>query len=255
MSNCRLAITNASPLPDTLDFPTSLQCEFITRRVASFLGGLFVFPLEVWRSSYFHNISHKPTSLLFKPGETKVFTALWTFKQSGDEGAPPGDTASSPSSTARRSRSAYKSRCSERMNLALTGFMGAGKTTVGRRLARMIGMGFADSDAEIARVHGPIAEIFAKEGEARFRAHEREALERLCATDGFVIAVGGGAVLDPRNRALLRRRCLVVHLAVSPEAAHARVAHRDAPAVARRSAGSWTHRGVARATRDRVCGQ
>jgi len=112
------------------------------------------------------------------------------------------------------------------MNLALTGFMGAGKTTVGRRLARMIGMGFADSDAEIARVHGPIAEIFAKEGEERFRAHEREALERLCAADGFVIAVGGGAVLDPRNRALLRRRCLVVHLAVSPEAAHARVAHR-----------------------------
>jgi hypothetical protein len=87
----RLAITNASPLPDTLDFPTSLQCEFITRRVATALGGLFVFPLEVWRSSYFHNISHKPTTLLFKPGETKVFTALWTFKQSGDEGAPSGD--------------------------------------------------------------------------------------------------------------------------------------------------------------------
>lgn len=87
----RLAITNASPLPDTLDFPTSLQCEFITRRVASFLGGLFVFPLEVWRSSYFHNISHKPTSLLFKPGETKVFTALWEFKQTGGEQAPPGD--------------------------------------------------------------------------------------------------------------------------------------------------------------------
>jgi hypothetical protein len=87
----RLAITNASPLPDTLEFPTSLQCEFITRRVASFLGGLFVFPLEVWRSSYFHNVSHKPTTLLFTPGETKVFTALWGFKQSGDLGAPPGD--------------------------------------------------------------------------------------------------------------------------------------------------------------------
>ncbi len=87
----RLAITNASPLPDTLEFPTSLQCEFISRRVASLLGGLFVFPLEVWRSSYFHNISHKPTTLLFKPGETKVFTALWGFKQSGDLGAAAGD--------------------------------------------------------------------------------------------------------------------------------------------------------------------
>jgi hypothetical protein len=87
----RLAITNASPLPDTLEFPTSLQYEFIVRRVGSFLGGLFVFPLEVWRSSYFHNISHKPSELLFKPGETKVFTALWDFKGSGDIATPPGE--------------------------------------------------------------------------------------------------------------------------------------------------------------------
>lgn len=87
----RLAVTNQAPLPMTLQFPTSLQCEFITRRVESLLGGLFVFPLEVWRSSYFHNISHMPTTLTFSPGETKVFTALWTFKASGDEGAPPGD--------------------------------------------------------------------------------------------------------------------------------------------------------------------
>lgn len=87
----RLAVTDASPLPATLDFPTSLQCEFITRRVESFLGGLFVLPLEVWRSSYFHNISHVPTSISFQPGETKVFTALWNFKQTGAEAAPPGD--------------------------------------------------------------------------------------------------------------------------------------------------------------------
>jgi hypothetical protein len=87
----RLAVTNQSPLPMTLQFPTSLQSEFIARRVESLLGGLFVFPLEVWRSSYFHNISHVPTTLSFNPGETKVFTSLWTFKQSGDEGAPPGD--------------------------------------------------------------------------------------------------------------------------------------------------------------------
>ena len=87
----RLAVTNQSPLPMTMQFPTSLQCEFITRRVETVLGGLFVFPLEVWRSSYFHNISHQPTTLTFSPGETKVFTALWMFKQSGDEGAPAGD--------------------------------------------------------------------------------------------------------------------------------------------------------------------
>jgi len=87
----RLAITNASPLPDTLDFPTSLQYEFIVRRVGSFLGGLFVFPLEVWRSSYFHNIEHKESSLMFAPGETKVFKATWDFHTSGSLEAPPGD--------------------------------------------------------------------------------------------------------------------------------------------------------------------
>ena len=87
----RLAVTNQSPLPMTMQFPTSLQCEFITRRVETVLGGLFVFPLEVWRSSYFHNISHEPTTLTFSPGETKVFTALWTFTQTGGANAPPGD--------------------------------------------------------------------------------------------------------------------------------------------------------------------
>jgi len=87
----RLAVTNASPLPATLEFPTSLQCEFITRRVDTFLGGLFVVPIEVWRSSYFYNVSHTPTLLNFKPGETKVFAALWTFRQTGDESAPAGD--------------------------------------------------------------------------------------------------------------------------------------------------------------------
>jgi len=87
----RLAITNASALPDTLDFPTSMQYEFIVRRVGSFLGGLFVFPLEVWRSSYFHNIAHKPSTLMFAPGETKVFTSLWDFHPTGTLEAPAGD--------------------------------------------------------------------------------------------------------------------------------------------------------------------
>jgi shikimate kinase len=112
------------------------------------------------------------------------------------------------------------------MNLALTGFMGAGKSTVGRRLARIIGMDFADSDTEIVREHGPIAELFTGQGEARFRGFEREALERLCARDSCVIAVGGGAVLDPKNRALLHQHCLLVHLSISPEEAHARVVRR-----------------------------
>lgn len=87
----RLAVTDASPLPATLQFPSSLQCEFITRRVETFLGGLFVVPLEVWRSSYFHNIVHEPSQLSFQPGETKVFASLWNIRSGGDASAPPGD--------------------------------------------------------------------------------------------------------------------------------------------------------------------
>ncbi|MBV8367107.1 MAG: shikimate kinase [Candidatus Eremiobacteraeota bacterium] len=112
------------------------------------------------------------------------------------------------------------------MNVALTGFMGAGKSTVGRRLARMLDLRFVDLDAEIARAHGPIPEIFAREGEAQFRRWEHESLAHLLGNAGQVIAVGGGAVLDPANRALLRKNAYVVHLSISPEHAYQRVAHR-----------------------------
>jgi shikimate kinase len=112
------------------------------------------------------------------------------------------------------------------MHLALTGFMGAGKTTVGRRLARLLRMPFADSDAEIARAHGEIKQIFEVEGEVQFRRYEREALESLVSGPPSVMAVGGGAVVSPENRALLRRSGVIVHLAIDAEAAHKRVAHR-----------------------------
>jgi len=112
------------------------------------------------------------------------------------------------------------------MHVALTGFMGAGKTTVGRRLARILRMPFADSDAEVMRVHGEIACIFEREGEAQFRRYESEALERLMRAKAGVIAVGGGAVLSPENRALLRRGGVIVHLEISADDAYKRVAHR-----------------------------
>ena len=113
------------------------------------------------------------------------------------------------------------------MNVALTGFMGAGKSTVGRRLARILGLPFVDADAQIEREHGSIAEIFARDGEAQFRRLESSVLERLASAGPQVIAVGGGAVLDPRNRRLLRRNGVIVHLAISPQAAYRRVAHRS----------------------------
>jgi len=87
----RLAITNDTALPMNLDFPSALQCEFTVRRIYTFLGGWFVVPLEVWRSSYFHNYSKKPTKLRLSPGETKVYTADWTINNLNQLQVPPGD--------------------------------------------------------------------------------------------------------------------------------------------------------------------
>jgi hypothetical protein len=87
----RLAITNDSALPMTMKFPTSLQCEFTVRRIYTFLGGLFAVPLEVWRSSYFHNYSRERTELHLKPGQTKVYIADWTINNLNQLQVPPGD--------------------------------------------------------------------------------------------------------------------------------------------------------------------
>jgi shikimate kinase len=112
------------------------------------------------------------------------------------------------------------------MNVVLTGFMGAGKSTIGRRVARILGLAFIDTDAEIVKAHGPIADIFSREGEPKFRAYERAQLERLAQRKPAVVAIGGGGVLDPQSRALLRRDGVIVHLAISAEAAHARIVRR-----------------------------
>src|ERR1700741_3651541 len=93
----------------------------------------------------------------------------------------------------------------------LIGPMGAGKTAVGRYLARELQLPFHDSDSEIERRTGvDIPFIFEKEGEAGFRQREREAIEALTALEGIVLATGGGAVLLPENRRLLRERGCVV---------------------------------------------
>ncbi|WP_426101876.1 bifunctional shikimate kinase/3-dehydroquinate synthase AroKB [Massilia sp. TSP1-1-2] len=94
--------------------------------------------------------------------------------------------------------------------------MGAGKTTIGRILARKLGKRFIDSDHEIeARTGASIPWIFEIEGEDSFRRREAEVIRDLTAQDGIVLATGGGAVLDARNRAYLKQRGRVVYLRAS----------------------------------------
>jgi len=112
------------------------------------------------------------------------------------------------------------------MNVALTGFMGAGKTSTGRALARLLRVPFVDTDAEIERRHGPIPELFARHGEAHFRRCEAEVIAEYAAAQASVIAVGGGAVLEEANRRKLRERGVIVHLAVTPQTAYRRVLRR-----------------------------
>ena len=104
--------------------------------------------------------------------------------------------------------------------------MGAGKSTAGRRLARLLHLPFVDTDAEIERAYGRISDIFAREGEGRFRQYESEVIERISANAPRVIAVGGGAVLSKANRLVLRRHGVIVNLALRPETAYRRVSHR-----------------------------
>jgi shikimate kinase len=100
------------------------------------------------------------------------------------------------------------------MNIALTGFMGAGKTTTGRRLARLLDLAFIDTDAEIERRHGPISDIFKVQGETEFRKIEATLIADLSRAGPHVMAVGGGAVLDAQNRHALRQGGVIVHLAI-----------------------------------------
>ena len=105
-------------------------------------------------------------------------------------------------------------------HLALVGFMGAGKTTAGREVARLTARPFVDTDEEIERRHGPIADIFEHRGEAEFRQIEEAIVaEALARTEPAVIALGGGAVLSETTRALLRARAFTVWLRVDVETA------------------------------------
>ncbi|WP_423823153.1 shikimate kinase AroK [Salinisphaera sp. SPP-AMP-43] len=103
-------------------------------------------------------------------------------------------------------------------NIYLVGPMGAGKTTVGRRIAELKGMSFVDSDHEVEKRTGvDISFIFDMEGEAGFRKREREMIAELSEQPNTVMATGGGAVLEASTRDLLSARGVVVYLETSLE--------------------------------------
>lgn len=109
-------------------------------------------------------------------------------------------------------------------NIAITGFMGTGKSAVGREVARRLGREFVDMDAVIeARAVKPIPRIFAEDGEAAFRQMEAALCQELSARDGLVIATGGGALVNPANRAVMMRSGVVVCLVASPDEILSRV--------------------------------
>ena len=112
------------------------------------------------------------------------------------------------------------------MNIVLIGFMGTGKSAVGRALARRTGWRYLDTDAEVERAAGKsIPQIFAEDGEEAFRAQEAAFLASLAHTDNLVLSTGGGTPLRPGNANLLKRTGTVVWLRVAPQAILSRVAH------------------------------
>jgi len=114
-------------------------------------------------------------------------------------------------------------------NIILTGFMGTGKTTVGRLLAQRLGYRFVDTDAIIEERHGPIPAIFAERGEEAFREIERGLADELAARTGQVISTGGRMMLDEANAGSLARTGSVWCLVADPDEINRRVTDDASP--------------------------
>ena len=112
-------------------------------------------------------------------------------------------------------------------NIILIGFMGTGKTTIGKRLARALKREFVDTDEDIQYVTGmSIPQIFSKLGEIRFRSEEHLAVRRAISKQGRIIATGGGVLLDESNFQVLKDNGLLILLKTKPETIHARIARK-----------------------------
>lgn len=117
-------------------------------------------------------------------------------------------------------------RVKSSLRIALVGMPGCGKSTVGRQLARQLGLPFVDSDSEIERRLGmPIRDWFAAHGEASFRDVEQEVIDELTQRPRLVLATGGGAVLRPSSRDALHSRTHAFYLRSTPEELFRRLRH------------------------------
>ena len=103
------------------------------------------------------------------------------------------------------------------MNIVLCGMMGCGKTTVAAELSRITGMEQTDTDAEIVKEYGRIADIFEKYGEARFRELETLTVARISSRDNLIIATGGGCVLNQKNVDYLKKNGKIIFLRTRAE--------------------------------------
>lgn len=112
--------------------------------------------------------------------------------------------------------------------VVLVGMMGAGKTSVGRRLAAVLGVPFKDADAEIEAAAGStISEIFARYGEATFRDGERKVLARLLTEPPHVLATGGGAFVDPETRTRVKADAISIWLKADIDLLLERIGRKD----------------------------
>ena len=160
--------------------------------------------------------------------------------------APPAEAGPAPERTRAESKAGHiqgertpgpDSAAVERMasaatrSIVLVGLPGAGKSSIGRRLAARLGCPFLDTDAEIEAAAGlPVSEIFARYGEAHFRDGERRVIARILAGPPVVLATGGGAFNDPRTRAAVRASgAVAVWLRCSLPALVRRIARRIRP--------------------------
>ncbi|WP_210481359.1 shikimate kinase [Naasia sp. SYSU D00948] len=121
--------------------------------------------------------------------------------------------------------------------LVIIGPPGAGKTKVGKRVARRLGLPFADTDKLIVARHGAIADIFAEHGEPYFRALERDTVVEALTTEG-IVSLGGGAVLDPRTQADLRERRVAL-IMVDEDGVAERIEGEKRPLLAAGGVAAW----------------